>query len=57
MQLSRYRFAPVRIMAPDAGFPAADTLDFAPAKIRAAIDAGRQAVVNEWASLKLFLGV
>jgi NTE family protein len=57
MQLSRYRFAPVRIIAPDASFPAADTLDFAPAKIRAAIDAGRQAVVNEWASLKLFLGV
>ncbi len=57
MQLSRYSFAPVRIMAPPAGFAGADTLDFSPAKIRAAIDAGRRAVVDEWASLKMFLGV
>ncbi len=54
-QLARYRFAPIRIIAPDAGFEAADTLDFKPAKIRAAIAAGREAVRAQWPSLKLFL--
>ncbi len=57
MQLARYRFAPVRIMAPDTGFDAADTLEFKPAKIKAAIDAGRAAVNAQWPSLKMFLGV
>ncbi len=56
-QLARYSFVPVRIMAPPTGFDAADTLDFKPAKIAAAIAAGRQAVVDEWPSLKIFLGV
>ncbi len=56
-QLSRYSFAPVRIIAPDPGFEAADTLEFNPSKIRKAIDAGRQAVTDQWPSLKMFLGV
>lgn len=56
-QLSRYNFVPVRILAPDPGFEAADTLDFKPARIRAAIDAGRAAVTAQWPSLKLFLGL
>ncbi|MEP2379866.1 patatin-like phospholipase family protein [Parasphingorhabdus sp.] len=56
IQLSRYSFAPVRIIAPPVGFEAPETLDFKPAKIRAAIDAGRQAVTDQWDSLRLFLG-
>jgi NTE family protein len=56
-QLSRYSFAPIRIVSPEPGFDAADTLEFKPAKIRAAIDAGRAAVAAQWPSLKLFLGV
>ncbi|MEO0440427.1 MAG: patatin-like phospholipase family protein [Pseudomonadota bacterium] len=57
LQLSRYSFAPIRIIAPEPGFDAPETLEFKPAKIRAAIDAGRQAVDDQWDSLKLFLGV
>jgi NTE family protein len=56
-QLARYSFAPIRIIAPDPNFADADTLEFKPAKIQAAIDAGRQAVATQWPSLKLFLGV
>ena len=55
--LASYSFSPVRLMAPDPGFAAADTLEFSPAKIRAAIEAGRKAFNDEWSSLKLFLGV
>jgi NTE family protein len=54
--LARYRFAPIRILAPEPDFASADTLDFKPAKIDAAIAAGRQAVIDSWPSLKLFLG-
>lgn len=56
-QLSRYSFAPVRIIAPEPDFAAADTLEFNPKKIRGAIDAGRDAVTSQWDSLKLFLQV
>ncbi len=56
-QLARYSFAPIRIIAPDPGFDAADTLEFKPAKIRAAIAAGQAAVAAQWPALKLFLGV
>ncbi len=56
-QLARYSFAPIRILAPDAGFDDADTLEFKPAKIRAAIEAGRKAVADQWPSLKQFMGV
>ncbi|MXP44174.1 patatin-like phospholipase family protein [Allopontixanthobacter sediminis] len=57
IQLARYSFAPIRIIAPDAGFDAADTLEFKPTKIRAAIAAGRQAVTDQWPALRLFLRV
>lgn len=57
LQLSRYRFAPIRLLHPPAGFDEADTLEFKPVKIRAAIAAGRQAVADQWPSLKAFLGV
>jgi NTE family protein len=56
-QLARYSFAPIRIIAPDPGFDAADTLEFKPAKIKAAIEHGRAAVAAQWPALKLFLGV
>lgn len=38
-RLSRFRFAPVRVIEPEENF--SDTLEFDPAKIRRAIDAGR----------------
>jgi NTE family protein len=56
-QLARYSFAPIRIIAPDPGFDAADAMEFKPAKIKAAIEHGRAAVAAQWPSLKLFLGV
>jgi NTE family protein len=56
-QLARYSFAPIRIIAPDPGFDAADAMEFKPAKIMAAIEHGRAAVAAQWPSLKLFLGV
>jgi NTE family protein len=56
-QLSRYSFAPIRIIAPDPGFDAAEAMEFKPAKIKAAIEHGRAAVAAQWPSLKLFLGV
>jgi NTE family protein len=55
-QLSRYSFAPIRIIAPDPGFEPSDTMEFKPAKISAAIDHGRAMVAAQWPSLKLFLG-
>jgi NTE family protein len=57
IQLSKYSFAPIRLLSPDPGFDAADTLEFKPAKIAAAIDAGRRAVTDQWDSLRIFLGV
>jgi NTE family protein len=54
-QLARYSFVPIRLITPPVGFDEADTLEFKPAKIRAAIDAGRAAVADQWPSLKLFL--
>lgn len=53
MQIARYRFAPIRIIEPEAEF--SDTLEFDPAKIRAAIDAGRRAVEREWDALEPLL--
>lgn len=55
-QLSRYSFAPIRIIAPDATFDAAESMEFNPAKIKAAIEHGRAKVAAQWPSLKLFLG-
>lgn len=46
LQLSKYRFAQVRVIEPQEEF--SDTLEFDPAKIRRAIDAGRAAVEAQW---------
>ena len=53
VQIARYRFAPIRIIEPDE--EVAETLEFDPAKIRAAIDAGRRAVDREWDALEPLL--
>lgn len=52
-QLSKYRFAPIRIIAPDEEY--SETLEFDRAKIRKAIDAGRAAVDREWMALQPLL--
>ena len=52
-QISRYRFAPIRIIEPEE--EVSDTLEFNPVKIRAAIDAGRRAVDREWEALEPLL--
>ena len=49
-ELARYRFAPIRIIAPLS--EVSDTLDFDPARIRAGIDAGRRAVAENWSALQ-----
>jgi NTE family protein len=49
-QLSAYRFAQVRVIEPEEDF--SDTLEFDPAKIRRAIDAGQAAVEREWPALE-----
>lgn len=48
-QLAQYRFAQVRIIEPEVEF--SDTLEFDPAKIRAAIAAGRTAVESQWPAI------
>lgn len=52
-QLAKYRFAQVRVIEPDEDF--SDTLEFDPARIRRAIDAGRAAVDDQWPSLQAVL--
>lgn len=52
-QLARYRFAPIRIIEP--AREVSDTLEFNPRKIRAAIEAGRKAVSDQWSTLQPFL--
>jgi NTE family protein len=49
-QLSNYRFAQVRVIEPEEEF--SDTLEFDPAKIAKAIDAGRAAVEAQWTSIR-----
>ncbi|WP_164118650.1 patatin-like phospholipase family protein [Sphingorhabdus sp. Alg239-R122] len=56
-QLARYNFAPVQIIEPAPEVAFSDALDFKPSRIRAAIEAGRQAVTDQWPSLRLFLQV
>jgi NTE family protein len=53
LQLARYRFAPIRVIEPD--HEVSDTLEFDPARIRAAIAAGRAAVDREWDALEPLL--
>lgn len=50
MQLSEFRFAQVRVIEPGEEF--SETLEFDPAKIARAIDAGRAAVEANWASIQ-----
>lgn len=45
-QISKYLFAQVRVIEPEEEF--SDTLEFDPAKIRRAIDAGRAAIDAHW---------
>ena len=52
-KLAQYRFAPIRIIAPDQEY--SGTLEFDPAKIRTAIDAGRRAVADDWSELQRFI--
>lgn len=53
VQLSKYRFAPIRILEPDEEY--SDTLEFDPIKIRKAIDAGAKAVERDWEALEPLL--
>ncbi len=57
LQLAEYKFAPIRIVHPPAGFADAETLEFKPAKIKAAIEEGRRVASEQWPSLKTFFGV
>ena len=50
LQLAKYRFAQVRLIEPTKEY--SDTLEFNPAKIRAAMDAGRAAVEQQWPLLE-----
>ncbi len=52
--LLRYRFAPIATLEPDREW--SDTLEFDPAKISAAIDAGRAAARDAWPRLEPLLG-
>ena len=49
-QLSKYRFAQVRVLEPKKEF--SDTLEFDPDKIKEAIKAGREAVDENWATIQ-----
>ncbi len=53
LQISRYRFAPIRVIEPEEEF--SETLEFDPKKIRKAIEAGRRAVEREWEALEPLL--
>lgn len=53
VKLAEYRFAPIRVIEPEQDY--LDTLKFEPAKIRAAIDAGRAAVEREWHAIEPLL--
>jgi len=53
VKLAEYRFAPIRVIEPEKDY--LDTLKFEPAKIREAIDAGRQAVDREWHAIEPLL--
>jgi len=52
-QLSKYRFAQIRVIAPEQSY--SDTLEFDPAKIKTAIEAGRLAVDQNWATIQPLL--
>ncbi|OYY68166.1 patatin-like phospholipase family protein [Sphingomonas sp. 28-63-12] len=53
-EISKYRFVPVKVIEPTEDF--SDTLEFDPAKIARAIDAGRAMVNANWADIQAFIG-
>ncbi len=53
-QLAKYRFAQIRVIEP--AEPFSDTLEFDPKKIAKAIDAGRAAVDDNWATIQPLVG-
>lgn len=53
LKLSRYNFAPIRMIEPDEEY--SETLDFDPENIRRAIDAGRRKVEDEWENIASIL--
>jgi NTE family protein len=52
-EIAKYHFVPIRTIEPPEEY--SDTLEFDPAKIRKAIDAGRKVVSDNFASLQAFL--
>lgn len=52
-RLAAYRFAPIRIIAPETEI--SDTLEFDPARIRAGIEAGRAAAAAAWSMIEPLL--
>ena len=53
LQIARYRFAPIRVIEPEA--EVSGTLEFDPAKIQAGIAARRRAVEQHWESIEALL--
>jgi NTE family protein len=53
--IAEYRYTPVAQITPPAGFNEADTMEFDPAKIAAAMTAGRKAVADAWPQLEAML--
>jgi NTE family protein len=53
--ITEYCYTPVAELTPPMGFAEADTLEFDPAKITAAITAGRKAVADAWPMLEKLL--
>jgi NTE family protein len=53
VKLAEYRFAPIRVIEPERDY--LDTLEFKPAKIQEAIEAGRRAVDREWHAIEPLL--
>ena len=52
-QLSEYRFAQIRVLEPEEDFY--DTLEFNPALLAKAMQAGRDAVDKNWDTIKVVL--
>ncbi len=53
-QISKYHFAPIMVIEPEVEY--SETLEFDPAKIRAAIAAGRKAAADRFAEIDRILG-
>ncbi len=56
VQISGYNLVPVRVIRPPRNYVGSDTMEFDPKKIKAAIEAGREAVRAQWDTLGPFLG-